>query len=120
MTTWNLQETRCHLLICNGGSCMRRQADEVTQAIRDEIKVLGAVKQIHTTRTRCNGRCEDACVVIAYPDGVWYKDITPELGRLLVRMHLSGERLEENIVYSYDQSFIASGRSVTGTDKLSC
>ncbi|MCC3373704.1 ferredoxin [Cohnella sp. REN36] len=117
MTTWNLQETRCHLLICNGGSCMMRQADEVTQAIREEIATLGADKEIHTTRTRCNGRCVDACVVIAYPDGIWYKDITPELGRAVVRKHLSGDRLEEHMVYSFDRQFIASGLSVAGTDK---
>jgi len=119
MTTWNLQETHCHLLICNGGSCMRRQADEVTQAIRDEIALHGADKRMHTTRTRCNGRCADACVVIAYPEGVWYKDISPELGRELVRKHLSGERLDDRLVYSYDRRFIASGLSVSGVEKAS-
>ncbi|CAH8770456.1 (2Fe-2S) ferredoxin domain-containing protein [Paenibacillus dendritiformis] len=117
MATWNLEETRHHLLICNGGSCMKQQADEVTQAIRDEISALGAKKQIHTTRTRCNGRCTDACVVIAYPEGVWYKEMTPELGRELVRKQLAGERLEEHTVYSYDRRFIATGRSVAGKDK---
>lgn len=117
MTTWNLQEIHCHLLICNGGSCMKKQANEVTQAMRDEIAILGADKQIHTTRTRCNGRCEDACVVIAYPEGIWYKDITPERGRELVRKHVAEERLEEQMVYSFDRQFVASGLSVTGTDK---
>ncbi|MFM9277493.1 (2Fe-2S) ferredoxin domain-containing protein [Paenibacillus jiagnxiensis] len=117
MTTWNLEETNCHLLICNGSSCMRRQAEEVTQAIRDEIALLAADRQIHTTRTRCNGRCADACVVIAYPEGVWYKHITPELGRELVRRHAAGGRLEEQIVYSFDERFVSSGLSVTGQEK---
>ncbi|MFC4601876.1 (2Fe-2S) ferredoxin domain-containing protein [Cohnella hongkongensis] len=117
MATWNLQQTRCHLLICNGDSCMKRQADEVTLAIRDEITSLGLDRLIHTTRTRCNGRCADACVVIAYPEGVWYKDITPEEGRLLVRRHLTGTRVEEKAVYAFDHQFIATGRSVTGIDK---
>ncbi|WP_010275262.1 (2Fe-2S) ferredoxin domain-containing protein [Paenibacillus senegalensis] len=118
MTTWNLQETSCHLLICNGGSCMMRQAEEVTQAIRDEIALLGADKRIHTTRTRCNGRCADACVVIAYPDGIWYKDISPESGRKIVRKHLVGKRLDEQIAYTFDHHFIASGRSVAGKEKI--
>lgn len=119
MTTWNLQETACHFLICNGGSCMKKQADEVTLAIRDEIALLDADRQIHTTRTRCNGRCADACVVVAYPEGVWYKDISPELGRELVRRHAAGVRLEERIVYSFDQRFVATGLSVTGLEKPS-
>lgn len=118
MATWNLQETYCHLLICNGGSCTMRQADEVTLAIRDEISLLEAHPYIHTTRTRCNGRCMDACVVIAYPEGVWYKDISPELGRELVRKHLKGERLDKNMTYSFDQRFIASGIAETGQRKM--
>jgi (2Fe-2S) ferredoxin len=117
MATWNLQETRCHLLICNGGSCMLRQGEEVTQAIRDEIASLKADKWIHTTRTRCNGRCADACVVIAYPEGIWYKDITPDLARELVRKHAAGERLQSQIVYSFDRQFVFSGNTVEGTEK---
>ncbi|WP_284642544.1 (2Fe-2S) ferredoxin domain-containing protein [Paenibacillus silviterrae] len=117
MTTWNLQQTRCHLLICNGGSCMKRGAEEVTQAIREEITKLDADNVIHTTRTRCNGRCADACVVIAYPDGVWYRDITRETGRQLVRKYMEGQLLEEQIVYSFEREFIASGRSIQGIAK---
>lgn len=117
MTTWNLQETKCHLFICNGASCSKKSADEVTLAIRDEITSLGLDRLMHTTRTRCNGRCADACVVIAYPEGVWYKDITPEEGRLLVRKHMSGEKLEEKVVYKYNRQFVATGRSIDGIDK---
>lgn len=117
MATWNLEETRCHLLICNGGSCMMRGAEDVTQAIRDEIANLGADKWMHTTRTCCNGRCADACVVIAYPEGVWYKEITPEMGKQLVRKHVSGRKLEEQVVYSYNHHFVASNTSVVGTAK---
>ncbi|MBW7474353.1 (2Fe-2S) ferredoxin domain-containing protein [Paenibacillus oenotherae] len=118
MTTWNLQETYCHLLICNGGSCMKRSGEEVTQAIRAEIADLQADRYIHTSRTRCNGRCSDACVVIAYPEGVWYNGITPELGRELVRKHLAGERLEEQVAYAFgDRRFVATGRFIEGTAK---
>lgn len=119
MATWDLEETFCHFLICNGGSCMRRQAEEVTQAIRDEIALLGADRQIHTTRTRCNGRCADACVVIVYPEGVWYKEVTPGVGRELVRRHAAGHRLEERIVYRFEQRFVATGLSVAGQEKQS-
>lgn len=96
---------------------MKRLADEVTLAIRDEITSLGLDRLIHTTRTRCNGRCADACVVIAYPEGVWYKGITPEAGRLLVRKHLSGARLEEKVVYEYNCQFVATGGSIAGIQK---
>ena len=38
MTTWNLEGTKTHLLLCNGSSCLRKGGEEVTQAVRDEIR----------------------------------------------------------------------------------
>ncbi|RBW67891.1 (2Fe-2S) ferredoxin domain-containing protein [Bacillus taeanensis] len=103
MTTWNLSETKHHLLICNGSSCMRKGGEEVTQAIREEITNLNLDSAIHTTRTRCNGRCKDACVVIVYPEGVWYKAATSELGREIVQEHLARNKIvEDSVIYKYD------------------
>lgn len=72
MATWNLEGMQTHLLICNGGTCMKKNGEEVTQAIRAEISAHKLDDKIHTTRTKCNGRCKDGCVVIAYPQGNWY------------------------------------------------
>ncbi|WP_206918183.1 (2Fe-2S) ferredoxin domain-containing protein [Alicyclobacillus suci] len=90
MSTRDLSTVEYHFFICNGGTCMRNQGEEVTRAIRNEITRHDAGDQIHTTRTRCNGRCDDACVTIVYPDGHWYRNVTPELGRELVRTYLTG------------------------------
>ncbi|MEW9700184.1 ferredoxin [Paenibacillus sp. SI8] len=118
MTTWDLSTVRHHVFICNGGSCLRKLGDETTIAIREEIAKAGSEYLIHTTRTRCNGRCEDACVVTVYPEGTWYRQMTPELGRRLVREHLlEGKPLEEYVSYSYDEHFIASGLGTTGVSR---
>lgn len=100
MTTWNLEGMNSHLLICNGSSCMKKGGEEVTQAIRDEITLLELDQQVHTTRTRCNGRCKDACVVIAYPQGTWYRADTPEFGREIVR-NLNEDKLLKQMIYQY-------------------
>lgn len=121
MTTWNLSETKHHVLICNGSSCMRKDGEEVTQAIRDEITKLDLDAKIHTTRTRCNGRCKDACVAIVYPEGTWYKALSADLGRKIVQTHLAGGViLEEAVIYHYeDESFVApeASKSIKGITK---
>ncbi|MFC3745794.1 ferredoxin [Paenibacillus sp. GCM10012306] len=118
MTTWNLQGTQCHLLICNGSSCKKHRGKEVAEAIEKEIDKQAAGSLIHTTVTGCNGRCSDACVVIAYPEGVWYRGITPKLGKVLVRKTLKGKRLIENMVYKFDKEFRASSeRGMRGKKK---
>ncbi|CRK83247.1 (2Fe-2S) ferredoxin domain-containing protein [Neobacillus massiliamazoniensis] len=121
MTTWNLNGTKHHVLICNGSSCMRKGGEEATQAIRNEIANLDLDSFIHTTRTRCNGRCNDAPVAIVYPEGTWYKNVTPVVGSQIVRQHLSGGScLPEYVIYQYDQEgFIApeSTESIEGVLK---
>ncbi|MGM7722931.1 (2Fe-2S) ferredoxin domain-containing protein [Metabacillus sp. Hm71] len=121
MTTWNLTETMHHVLICNGSSCMRKGGEEVTQAIREEITALDLDNRIHTTRTRCNGRCKDACVVVVYPEGVWYKAGTPELAKEIVQGHLiDGKVIEDSVIYTYEhEHFVAPehSKSIVGIDK---
>ena len=109
MTTWNLRGTKHHVLICNGSSCMRKGGEEVTNAVRDEISRLDLDTVVHTTRTRCNGRCKDACVLIVYPEGTWYQAVTPELGTEIVRQHLAGGQvIEDAVIYEYnDAGFVA-------------
>ncbi|MGM0881436.1 MAG: (2Fe-2S) ferredoxin domain-containing protein [Bacillota bacterium] len=119
MATWNLSGTKHHLLLCNGGSCMLRHAEEVTQAIRNEIALHNADSLIHTTRTLCNGRCNDAFTVVLYPQGIWYRNLTPSLGRELIR-RLLDEKLPllEQISYTYQhQQFVATGRAAVGEFK---
>ncbi|MCG3083763.1 (2Fe-2S) ferredoxin domain-containing protein [Anoxybacillus sp. LAT_35] len=118
MATWNLQGTKHHVLICNGGSCMRKGGEEVTQAIRDEIDKLQLHTHVHTTRTRCNGRCEDACVVIVYPEGIWYRTIDEQVGRDIVRKHVKdGEVLLDYVTYTYDGGFVIPEHSVATRGK---
>ena len=89
----NLQHVQHHILICNGESCFRNRGDEVTLTIREQIADLKADEYIHTTRTRCNGRCNEACVVIVYPEGDWYRNMTPSEGKQLVSDLLNKTRL---------------------------
>jgi (2Fe-2S) ferredoxin len=77
---------------------MRNEGEEVTQAVRDEIAKQQAGGFIHTTRTKCNGRCDDGCVTIVYPQGDWYGKMTPESGRELVQALCKGDKLGKHLI----------------------
>lgn len=98
---------------------MLRGAEGVTAAIRDEIALHHADSLIHTTRTLCNGRCEDACTVVQYPGGAWYRHMTPADGRLLVRQLLQEQcPLPEQTAYVYQhQQLTATGTAAAGVNK---
>lgn len=114
MTTWNLAQMQRHLLICNGATCMGAGAEEVTQQIRDEIRKNRLDEMIHTSRTRCNGRCKDKCVVIDYPKGTWYSVQNEETSRAIVQDTAE----ESSIIYSVEHGErIRHENRIKGIDK---
>lgn len=118
MATWDLSTTRHHILICNGSSCKNAGAEELTQSIRKEITTNGLDSLIHTTRTLCNGRCHDKCVVISYPDGNWYKDMTPEDAPQFIDGLVSGNGMDAKLSHTFNEiGFQALKTTVTGKKK---
>lgn len=118
MASWDLSETKHHVLICNGSSCNQVGAEELTQAIRKEISERDLDNIIHTTRTCCNGRCHDKCVVIHYPKDTWYKDLKPEDASLFVNGLLSNkDYLEKVSHFFHGQGFERSPGVSTGIFK---
>ncbi|WEG15844.1 (2Fe-2S) ferredoxin domain-containing protein [Alkalihalophilus pseudofirmus] len=121
MTTWNLNGTQKHVLICNGSSCMRKDGEEITVAIRDEINELELDDKIHTSRTRCNGRCKDVCVVVVYPEGNWYEVDSPEKGRSIIKSHVDPTiELGDSLIYSFNNEefkAINTDKRIKGIEK---
>lgn len=118
MATWDLSNMKHHIFICNGSSCNRAGAEELTQVIRQEISDRELDDFIHTTRTRCNGRCQDKCVVIHYPKGTWYKDLKPEDVPLLIDSLCTNEDYKEKASHLYDgQRFERSSGVISGVPK---
>ncbi len=95
MAVVDLLETKKCLFICNGGCCMKKDAELVTVGIRKHIADLGFKDSVHTVRTRCIGRCDDAPVVFSSPDSVWYKEVFPEDVPQFVQNYLHSNQLIE-------------------------
>ncbi|WNB92935.1 (2Fe-2S) ferredoxin domain-containing protein [Bacillus sp. NEB1478] len=91
-----------HVLLCNGVSCSKNGSEEVTNLIRQEIKRLGLMEKIHTTKTLCNGRCKEGPIVIVYPDGDWYKEITPKKSSQLINKINNNEKLIDSLSYKFE------------------
>ncbi|MGO4889980.1 (2Fe-2S) ferredoxin domain-containing protein [Anaerobacillus sp. MEB173] len=118
MATWNLSTTKHHILICNGSSCKKAGAEELTQSVRNEIMAKRLDSVIHTSRTLCNGRCHDKCVLITYPDGHWYKEMTGRDAPQLVESLLKGSSIEDKVSHYYNgECFIPNEGTVLGVYK---
>jgi (2Fe-2S) ferredoxin len=98
MAIKDLTKVKKHLFICNSGSCNQNGAAETTKTIREEIKKCGLHDQIHTSKTMCNGRCDDGTIVIVMPDNIWYKNVSAKVGKKIVYEHLKNDKPIEDFV----------------------
>ncbi|MDX5475476.1 MAG: (2Fe-2S) ferredoxin domain-containing protein [Bacillaceae bacterium] len=118
MATWDISKMKHHILLCNGSSCNNSGAEELTISVRNEISKRDLDNIIHTTRTRCNGRCQDKCVAIVYPQGVWYKELTGEDASSLIDSLVDGAIYEQKVSHTFGENgFVRAPGVVIGVEK---
>ncbi len=109
MAIKNLIQVKKHLILCNGEPCTLNGANNAIDFLRKSIKKCGLHDEIHTTRTLCNGRCDDGPIVIVYPDGIWYKNVDETVAEDIVKRHLMDEEIvQENVLYIHNNKNINS------------
>jgi (2Fe-2S) ferredoxin len=100
---------RHHLFCCQNvrpeGSrpcCGARGGAEVLQAfVRRLLREPGLGEGTAITGCGCLGPCFDGPMVVVYPDGVWYRGVTPADVDEIVEAHLVGGRPVERLMYRW-------------------
>jgi (2Fe-2S) ferredoxin len=92
MAIKDLSKVHHCLFICNGGTCLKQDADALTLEIRRTILELGAQEVFHTVRTKCMGRCEEAPVLMSAPEGKWFGPISVAQTKALVVSMLAEDK----------------------------
>ena len=87
-------------LFCDGGSCRKAGSELAIREARAHLKNKGVWNEVHTIKTRCNGRCEDAPTWIVQPGNFWYKNLNPEKAVEILDAHLHSEApLSDYLLY---------------------
>lgn len=76
--------------------------------------LAGLTNEIHTTKTLCNGRCKDGPVIIAIPEGIWFKQIFANLAEEFVHDYLIHNNApKRNILFQYGSNNIYPAEIIT-------
>lgn len=92
-----------HVLVCTGGFCSpdrhgRALYAQLASLLEREGLLFGPTR-VKRGETPCLGVCGGGPIVVVYPEGVWYKQVTPELLERIVVEHLKENRPVEEAIF---------------------
>lgn len=91
-----MRKPKYHVFVCtscrmNGqqkGLCFSKDAVSLVQRFLEEIEERELTEDVMVTNTGCFGICSAGPIVVVYPEGVWYKEVTLDDVTEIVESHL--------------------------------
>lgn len=108
MSEAKLQPYARHLFVCTGPRCAPGESDALFEILDPRLKDLGLTSgsvRVKRTRSGCFAVCREGPIVVVYPEGVWYRRVTPEaLDRILIEHLRDGHPVAELVFHSLANS----------------
>jgi NADH-quinone oxidoreductase subunit F/NAD(P)H dehydrogenase (quinone)/NADP-reducing hydrogenase subunit HndC len=87
------------MLICGGTGCQAAGSAQVKKVLEAELAKVGLSHEVAVVETGCNGFCAMGPVMVVYPEGTFYVNLTEEDMPELVAEHVVKGRPVERLFY---------------------
>lgn len=90
---------RKQVLVCGGTGCTSSHSMKVIEQLETSLKELG-LNDVLVVKTGCFGLCALGPIMIVYPEGAFYSQMTPEHAKTVAEKHLvKGGEIVKELLY---------------------
>lgn len=90
---------RSHVLVCGGTGCTSSKSDLIKKRFEEKIKEVNLDKEVQVVATGCFGLCAVGPIVIVYPEGSFYSEMTVDRVDEIVEEHLLKGRIVKKYLF---------------------
>jgi (2Fe-2S) ferredoxin len=91
---------RINAMVCAGTGCVSGGSFEFMDALTKEVERQGLKDEVEVIQTGCNGFCARGPILVVYPDGIFYQELTVDDVPKLVEEHFLKGRTYKPKMYT--------------------